>query len=585
MGRKSLLSAVCVLFVLFAISEAEGATIAAGANHTLAIKADGTLWAWGNDTNGQLGDGGTTSQLSPEAIQPSSTWTAVTAGTNFSLGIQSDGTLWAWGLNGSSQLGDGTTTTQLSPEQISPSNTWTAVSAGSNFTVAIRSDSTLWAWGDNTSGELGLGATGGTAISPQQVPSSLTWTAAAAGSNFVVAVRSDGTLWSWGNNASGQLGLGSAGNTFSSPQGPIGTATNWTAVAAGKDFAFALRSDGSLWAWGDNSAGELGDGTTTSQFAPEQIVPSFTWSAVAAGSNFTIGLRPDNTLWAWGANTSGQLGLGTTTGSPSPTQVLLLGWVAVAAGTDFTITLRADGSLWAWGDNGSGELGDSTTVTRTSPEQIISTGFPVSLAVMSVVPAMGARNVKTNSTIQATFSEAVDPTTLSTTSFFLSGVVTGTVEFDSSTNTATFTPSGHLSSDTPYTATITTGVTDTSGNSLAGNFTWTFTTGQKKSGCFIATAAYGSYLDPRVNALRLFRDRYLLTNRAGRYFVDRYYRFSPPIAEVIARHGALRSVTRWALTPLVLGVMHPLLFGLILFCLAGLSPIALRSCRNEKRGR
>jgi hypothetical protein len=204
------------------------------------------------------------------------------------------------------------------------------------------------------------------------------------------------------------------------------------------------------------------------------------------------------------------------------------------------------------------------------------TGFPVTPAVISVIPVIGARNVSTNTTIQAIFSEAMDPTTITTATFSLSGNVTGTVAYDPSTNTATFTPTGHLSNLTVYTATITTGVRDLSGNSLAANFAWSFTTEKKSSHCFIATAAYGSYLDPRVEVLRVFRDRYLMTNMAGRYFVDRYYRYSPPLAAVIARHEALRSVTRWALTPLVFGVMHPFLFGLVPLCLAALFAAALK---------
>ena len=177
----------------------------------------------------------------------------------------------------------------------------------------------------------------------------------------------------------------------------------------------------------------------------------------------------------------------------------------------------------------------------------------------------------------------MDPTTITTAAFSLSGNVTGTVAYDPSTNKATFTPTGHLSNLTVYTATITTDVRDLSGNSLPANFAWSFTTEQKSSHCFIATAAYGSYLDPRVEAMRVFRDRYLMTNMAGRYFVDRYYRYSPPLAAVIARHEAFRSVTRWALTPLVFGVMHPFLFGVVLLCLAGLSGAALKGRRRANQ--
>ncbi|MGD0658739.1 MAG: CFI-box-CTERM domain-containing protein [Syntrophorhabdales bacterium] len=577
MGRSSLLSAVCALILLFASSAAQGATIAAGLNHTLAIKADGTLWAWGDNSTGQLGDGSTVSQLGPEQIAPSFTWTAVAAGSGFTIAINSDGTRWAWGDNSTGGLGDGTTTQQNGPEQIAPSLTWTAVAAGSNFAAGIESDGTLWAWGDNASGQLGIGSTGGSSTAPLQEGRAFTWTAVAAGSNFAAGIESDGTLWAWGDNASGQLGIGPGGTSGIPIQ--ISTATNWTAVTAGKDFALALRSDNSLWAWGNNSSGQLGDGGTVQPSGPEQIVPSFTWTAVAAGSNFTVALRADGSLWAWGDNSNGQLGIGSTSGSASPVQVPLFGWTAVAAGSNFIAALRADGTLWAWGNNGSGQLGDGTTVTRTSPEQIF-TGFPVSPAVISIVPTSGARNVNTNVTIQATFSEAMDPTTITTAAFSLSGNVTGTVTYDPSTNKATFTPTGHLSNLTVYTATITTDVRDLSGNSLPANFVWSFTTEQKSSHCFIATAAYGSYLDPRVEALRVFRDRYLMTNMAGRYFVDRYYRYSPPFAAVIARHEALRSVTRWALTPLVFGVIHPFLFGVVLLCLAGLSGAALKGRRR-----
>jgi hypothetical protein len=238
--------------------------------------------------------------------------------------------------------------------------------------------------------------------------------------------------------------------------------------------------------------------------------------------------------------------------------------------------LRSDGTLWAWGDNSSGQLGDGTVTMRIAPEQI-STGFTVVPAVISTVPVNGAINVSTGTKIQAIFSEAMDATTITTSTFTVSGGVTGTVTFDTSTNTATFTPSSGLGQSTTYTATITTGVRDPSGDSPAADFTWSFTTEKSsKSNCFIATAAYGSYLDPHVGALRAFRDRYLMTNRAGRYFVERYYRYSPSLAAVIARHEALRSVTRWALTPLVFGAVHPFLFGLILLGAAGIVPAGRR---------
>jgi len=208
-------------------------------------------------------------------------------------------------------------------------------------------------------------------------------------------------------------------------------------------------------------------------------------------------------------------------------------------------------------------LGNGTTAGTSTPEQILS-GFTVGPTVTSTVPANGATDVEVDSSMQVTFSEAMDPTSITTATFTLNRGVTGSVGYDASTNTATFTPSSNLDYYTLYTATITTGVKDTSGNNMAADYTWTFTTETRKTKpCFIATAAYGSSLEPHVAVLRAFRDTYLLTNRAGRSFVGFYYQYSPPLANLIARHPGLRTVTRWALTPVVYGIMHPFVFGLI----------------------
>jgi hypothetical protein len=270
------------------------------------------------------------------------------------------------------------------------------------------------------------------------------------------------------------------------------------------------------------------------------------------------------TLWAWGDNSSGQLGNGTTTGVTIPTGIATgTTWSAVAAGSNFAVGVSFAGGLWTWGNNSSSQLGDGTTTNATSPEQITS-GFSVLPTVTSTVPANGATDVERDSSIQVTFSQAMDPTSITTATFTLNRGVTGVVTYDPLTNTATFTPSGNLDTYTLYTATITTGVRNTAGNNMAAGYTWTFTTETRKTRpCFIATAAYGSSLEPHVAALRAFRDTYLLTNKAGRSFVDFYYRYSPPLAKLIARHPGLRTVTRWALTPVVYGVMHPFVFGLV----------------------
>jgi alpha-tubulin suppressor-like RCC1 family protein len=340
-------------------------SVAAGGSHTLALQADGSLWAWGDNEYGQLGDG---TQVNRYAAVPAGAVgrapIVVVAGYYHSLAAAPDGSLWAWGANTQGQLGDGTTTDRHTPVRIGTATTWTAVAAGYTHTVGLQADGSLWAWGGNYYGQLGDG-TLTDRHAPVRIGTATTWTAVAAGRYHTVALQADGSLWAWGDNAYGQLGgTTTAGHT----PVRIGTTRTWTAVAAGYLHTVALQADGSLWAWGRNGFGQLGDGTTTDRHTPVRIGTTRTWTAVAAGFWHTVARQADGSLWAWGLNVSGQLGDGTTTDRHAPARIgTARTWTAVAPGEYHTVALRADGSLWAWGDNDSGQLGDGTTTPRPAP--------------------------------------------------------------------------------------------------------------------------------------------------------------------------------------------------------------------------
>ena len=489
--------------------------------------------------------------------------TVISAGFNQAAAIKSNGTLFTWGNNSTGQLGNGTTTNSTTPVQIGSATNWSAVSAGNGSTFALRSG-TLWSWGSNTAGQLGNGTTTNT-DSPVQVGSAANWVAVSAGGSFAVALQSNGTLWAWGNNTSGQLGNGTTTNTDSPVQ--VGSAANWVAVAAGSDFTVALQSNGTLWAWGDNTTGQLGNGTITTTDSPVQVGSATNWVAVAAGFNHTAAIASNGTLWTWGNNSTGQLGNGTTTNSTTPVQIgSATNWAAVAAGNGFTVALQSNGTLWTWGNNSTGQLGNGTTTNSASPLRIAS-GFQTSFQVASTNPASNATNVPVTTSIQATFNTPVDPASVTPTTFIVSRGVTGTLSIGPSPTTVTFTPSRNLGFGTTYTVTITTGLISAIGGSLVASHQWSFTTeanvsggeggGRGGSNCFIATAAYGSGLDWHVAVLRAFRDRYLVTSRTGRYVVRVYYRHSPFLAGVIAKRPALKQATRWALAPVVYAIVHP----------------------------
>jgi alpha-tubulin suppressor-like RCC1 family protein len=394
-------------------------SIIAGGSRSFALKSDGTLWAWGENNWGQLGDGTNVNKISPVQIGTDTKWTSIGNGYMHTLGLKSDGTLWAWGYNITGALGDGTTTNRNNPTQIGTGNNWVNVSAGWGHSLALKSDGSLWSWGYNASGELGNG-TGPTVNAPVRVGTDNNWVNITTGHSYSLGARSNGTLWAWGDNSNGQLGDGtiisrstpaqisnipnawvyidggdshtlgvksngslwSWGNNNSGQLGdgtvnqrvfliPIGTNTNWVGIKAGKDHSLGLQSDGSLWAWGNNAYSQLGLGDTLTRVSPVQIGIEKTWCNVAAGANYSLALKADGTLWAWGDNMYGQLGDGTTTTRTIPVQIGVdKKWISIATGSYHSFGLKADGTLWAWGNNSAGQLGNGATTNEVSPVQV-----------------------------------------------------------------------------------------------------------------------------------------------------------------------------------------------------------------------
>ena len=372
---KKFLPVLLLALPSYAVAATPG--IAAGFFHSLALKADGSVWAWGYNGNGQLGDGSKIERAAPvEVLPPGSGVIQIAAGKIYSLALKADGSVWAWGNNAWGQMGDGTKTDRLSPISVlPPGSNVIKIAAGKDFAFALKKDGSVWGWGTNDSHQLGpertdnLGEPEYFIRSPIQVmaPGSgvieLT-----AGDRFALAVKGDGSVWAWGNNERGQLANGTAGERKWPPVQAIPPGSGVIAIAAGTRFSLALKKDGSVWSWGSNQFGQLGDGTLDiDRPAPQRILPPGSGIvAIAAGVSHTLALKKNGSILAWGANNAGQLGNGSAwtwesvklhdlAGVPkqlSPLQVLLpgSGVIALAASNGQSLALKADGGILEWGN-------------------------------------------------------------------------------------------------------------------------------------------------------------------------------------------------------------------------------------------
>lgn len=302
------------------------------ANGVFLTKTDGTLWGWGYGGAGMLGLGNTTNYSSPKQIGLLTNWKYATiGGPQTSMGVKTDGTAWSWGSNQGGVLGQNLSslTYYYSPKQIGALTNWKIVKINRGV-MAIKTDGSLWAWGINDAsyGMLGLNNTTYAFSSPQQVGSLTNWLSISSASNAFFAIKTDGTLWSWGANAYGGLGLGNT-TKYSSPK-QVGALTNWLLTAASYQNCLAIKTDGTFWSWGYNGSGFLGLGNTTNYSSPKQVGALTNWKKIQAGNNHTMAIKTNGTLWAWGSNTRGQLGLGNRTAYSSPKQVgALTTWLDV----------------------------------------------------------------------------------------------------------------------------------------------------------------------------------------------------------------------------------------------------------------
>jgi alpha-tubulin suppressor-like RCC1 family protein len=279
------------------ITSPEVKQLAAGTTYSMALLIDGTIWASGKNSSGQLGDSTTVDKNNPVKIGKDSTWTYIAAGNNFSYGIKKEGTLWGWGTNKVGQLGISTSNfiyDYWAPVQIGTSTNWVMVAPAADFTIALKTDGTIWGWG---SGLNNLQEQEGNPYQPIKLTGAdnHNWKAIATGDDFFVAQKNDGTLYTRGLFNNTQYNDGGK-NVFYK----VNNDTDWASFDAGSQHVVAIKKDGCLWGWGKNEVGQLGNGSNSNAKKPVKIIRVNDWQTVTAAGNYTIALKKDGSVWYWG---------------------------------------------------------------------------------------------------------------------------------------------------------------------------------------------------------------------------------------------------------------------------------------------
>lgn len=357
----------------------------AGNNHTCAIRLDKSLWCWGDNSNAQLGHN-SAKTISPSQVDSNRDWTAISASDQFTCALRAISTgattteqrLFCWGKNDKSQFGDNTTTSRATPYQVSANGeNWLSIATGQAHACAIKGDNTLWCWGDNSHGQIGNGTINNQPTPFQVTTASVTtWSAVATGHQHSCAIaRDDKSLWCWGNNETGQLGISS---TAHQPRPvKISHTKGWLMVAAGESHSCAIDRDEIVHCWGINNHGQIGNGYNTNTGLPRLFDASTNWQSIASGYQHSCGLKGSSapyTLWCSGFNNYGQIGTGATSSQATLVQIranknntIISGWDSLSTGPSHSCAIAINGAshlLFCWGNNSRGQLGDNATLSN-----------------------------------------------------------------------------------------------------------------------------------------------------------------------------------------------------------------------------
>ncbi|MGE5631690.1 MAG: RCC1 domain-containing protein [Caulobacteraceae bacterium] len=361
-----------------------------GSSHFSALKSDGTVWSWGDNTYGQLGNGGGFFFTSPQIVNGLEDVKTVATAKTYAAALKDDGTVWMWGDNTYGQLGDGTKQAKYHPVKVEGISDIVQISLGYSHVVALKKDGTLWTWGSNSNGELGDG-TYEERLKPVQVTGIDNVKSVSAGKEFTIALQKNSTLWVWGS--SGYEPKISSRKIERSIPVRIDETNNVRTIEARGEYALFLRNDAAVWGIGNNINGRLGYKESEDESLvklPKMIQGTLNTKYISLGVDHVLSIKNDSTLRVWGSNSYGQLGTGRKGGSNTPFPVKDMDNIRlVSAGSNHSFAIKNDGSIWGWGDNSFGQLGTANVKEIDTPQKIdslynlkyISAGYDYTLAV------------------------------------------------------------------------------------------------------------------------------------------------------------------------------------------------------------